>query len=179
MDGAAARHRLHFLHVEGPGAAPAAAAAPHGWPGSVLEFLDIIPRLTDPARFGGDPADAFTVVAPSLPGYGLSFKPGQPRLGLEAMADCLAELMTGVLGYERFAAQGGDWGAFITSRLGAVHADKVIGIHLNLLALRRDAKLEHPRPRRKRISASSRAGSRKKPATSGSRARGRRRSPSA
>ncbi len=61
----------------------------HGWPGSVFEFLDIIPRLTDPARFGGDPADAFTVVAPSLPGYGLSFTPGQTRFGVEAIADCL------------------------------------------------------------------------------------------
>ncbi len=135
---------LHFLHVPGRGPRPFPLLLSHGWPGSVFEFLEIIPRLTDPARFGGDPADAFTVVAPSLPGYGLSFKAGQPRLGLEAMADCLAELMTGVLGYERFAAQGGDWGAFITSRLGAVHADKLIGIHLNLLALRRDAKLANP-----------------------------------
>ena len=106
----------------------------------MFEFLDIIPRLTDPARFGGDPADAFTVIAPSLPGYGLSFAPGQPRFSLEMIADCFADLMTGVLGYQRFAAQGGDWGAFITSRLGAVHADKLLGIHVNLLAVRRDAK---------------------------------------
>ena len=132
---------LHFLHVEGKGPRPFPLLLSHGWPGSVFEFVDIIPRLTDPARFGGDPSDAFTVVVPSLPGYGLSFKPGQARLGLEAMADCFAELMTGVLGYERFAAQGGDWGAFITSRLGAVHADKLIGIHLNLLAVRRDSKM--------------------------------------
>ena len=132
---------LHFLHVVGKGPRPFPLLLSHGWPGSVFEFVDIIPRLTDPARFGGDPADAFTVVVPSLPGYGLSFKPGQARLGLEAMADCFAELMTGVLGYERFAAQGGDWGAFITSRLGAVHADKLIGIHLNLLAVRRDTKM--------------------------------------
>ena len=119
----------------------------HGWPGSEFEFLDIIPRLTDPARFGGDPADAFTVVAPSLPGYGLSFAPGQPRFSLEMIADCFAELMSGVLGYPRFAAQGGDWGAFVTSRLGAVHADKQIGIHLNLLAVRRDLKmLAQPTP---------------------------------
>ncbi|MDQ6629358.1 MAG: epoxide hydrolase 1 [Pseudomonadota bacterium] len=132
---------LHFLHVEGKGPRPFPLLLSHGWPGSVYEFLDIIPRLTDPARFGGDPADAFTIVAPSLPGYGLSFKPGQARFGLEAIADCFAELMTGVLGYERFAAQGGDWGAFIASRLGAVHADKLIGIHLNMLAVRRDATL--------------------------------------
>ena len=131
---------LHFLHVEGRGPRPIPLLLSHGWPGSVFEFLDFIPRLTDPARFGGDPADAFTVVAPSLPGFGLSFAPGQPRFSAEQMADCFAELMTGVLGYPSFAAQGGDWGAFVTSRLGAVHGDKLVGIHLNLLALRRDPK---------------------------------------
>jgi len=75
-----------------------------------------------------------------LPGYGLSFAPGQPRFGVEAIADCFAELMTAV-GYRRFAAQGGDWGAFITSRLGTVHADKLIGLHVNLLPVRRDPKI--------------------------------------
>ena len=136
---------VHFLHVPGQGPAPTPLLLSHGWPGSVFEFLDIIPRLTDPARFGGDAADAFTVVAPSLPGYGLSFTPGQARFSLEMITDCFADLMSGVLGYPRFAAQGGDWGAFVTSRLGAVHADKLIGIHLNLLAVRRDPKmLAHP-----------------------------------
>jgi pimeloyl-ACP methyl ester carboxylesterase len=129
---------LHFLHVPGKGPNPCPLLLSHGWPGSVLEFLDIIPMLTDPARFGGDAADAFTVVAPSLPGYGLSFVPGQRRLAVEAMADCFAALMSDVLGYRRFAAQGGDWGAFLTTCLGHAHADKVIGIHLNLLPLRRD-----------------------------------------
>jgi pimeloyl-ACP methyl ester carboxylesterase len=138
---------LHFLHVAGKGPNPYPLLLSHGWPGSVFEFLDIIPRLTDPARFGGDPADAFTVVAPSLPGYGLSFAPGQERFSLEMIADCLAELMTGVLGYSRFAAQGGDWGAFVTSRLGHAHADKLIGIHVNLLTVRRDPKmLVNPTP---------------------------------
>jgi len=132
---------LHFLHVEGRGPKPLPLLLSHGWPGSVFEFIDLIPRLTDPARFGGDPADAFTVVAPSLPGYGLSFAPGQPRFGLEAIADCFAELMTAVLGHQRFAAQGGDWGAFVTSRLGTVHADKLIGLHVNLLPVRRDPKI--------------------------------------
>jgi microsomal epoxide hydrolase len=129
---------LHFLHVPGEGPAPMPLLLSHGWPGSVFEFLDLIPRLTQPSRFGGDPADAFTVVAPSLPGYGLSFRPGQPRFGIEAIAECLAALMAEVLGYRRFAAQGGDWGAFVASRLGAVHADRLVGIHLNFLALRRD-----------------------------------------
>jgi microsomal epoxide hydrolase len=110
----------------------------HGWPGSVFEFLELIPRLTDPGSFGGDPADAFTVVAPSLPGYGLSFNPGQPRFGIEEIADCMAELMRDTLGYPRFAVQGGDWGAITASRLGYAHADKLIGIHVNLLAVRRD-----------------------------------------
>ena len=143
---------LHFLHVPGVGPNPQPLLLLHGWPGSVFEFLEIIPRLTDPARFGGDPADAFTVVAPSLPGYGLSFRPGQPRFGVEAMADCLAHLMDGVLGHHRFAAQGGDWGGFIASRLGFAHAEKLVGIHLNLLAVRRDpAMLADPTPEEARF----------------------------
>jgi hypothetical protein len=81
---------LHYLHVPGVGENPVPLLLLHGWPGSVFEFLDIIPRLTDPARFGGDPNDAFTVIAPSLPGYGLSFKPGQKRYGVAEMTDCVA-----------------------------------------------------------------------------------------
>ena len=119
----------------------------HGWPGSVWEFHKIIPLLTDPGRFGGDPADAFTVVAPSLPGYGFSFRPGQPRFGVVEIADAFATLMTDVLGYERFGAQGGDWGAFVTARLGHAYPDRLAGIHLNLLTLRRDIKPpERPTP---------------------------------
>jgi microsomal epoxide hydrolase len=110
----------------------------HGWPGSIVEFERLIPMLTDPARFGGDPADAFTVVAPSLPGYAFSFAAGQPRLGVVEIADLFATLMTDALGYRRFAAQGGDWGAFITSCLGAAYPDRLAGIHVNLLAVRRD-----------------------------------------
>jgi microsomal epoxide hydrolase len=143
---------VHFLRVEGKGPTPYPLLLSHGWPGSVFEFLDIIPRLTDPARFGADPADAFTVIAPSLPGYGLSFAPGQQRFSLEMIADCFAELMTAVLGHDRFAAQGGDWGAYVTSRLGAVHADKLIGIHLNLLTVRRDPKmLPNPTPQERQF----------------------------
>src|SRR5271165_4034084 len=129
---------LHFLHVPGRGPAPTPLLLLHGWPGSVFEFLDIIPRLTDPARFGGDPADAFTIVAPSLPGYGLSFKPGQRRFGVEEIADCIAALMQDALGYSKFAVQGGDWGAITASRLGYAHPEKLIGIHVNLLAVRRE-----------------------------------------
>jgi microsomal epoxide hydrolase len=132
---------LHFLHEEGKGPAPMPLLLSHGWPGSVIEFLRLIPMLTDPAGHGGDARDAFTVVAPSLPGYTLSFAPGQQRFGVEAIADAFAQLMTGVLGYQRFGAQGGDWGSFVTSRLAYAHAERVIGIHLNLLPVRRDPQM--------------------------------------
>jgi microsomal epoxide hydrolase len=133
--------QMHALHVPGRGPNPMPLVLLHGWPGSVFEFLDIIPRLTDPAQFGGDPADAFTVVAPSLPGYGMSFQPGQPRFGIGAMADATAALMT-ALGYPRFGTQGGDWGAAVSTKLGLDHADRIIGVHLNFLsAVRRDPSL--------------------------------------
>ena len=132
---------LHFLQVEGQGPNPCPLLLSHGWPGSVFEFLELIPRLTNPSQFGGDPADSFTVVAPSLPGYGLSFSPGQPRFGVEEIADCFASLMTDVLGHQRFGAQGGDWGSFITSRLAYSYPDRLIGIHLNMMPLRRDPKM--------------------------------------
>ena len=124
---------LHYLHVPGVGPDPMPLLLLHGWPGSVFEFLEFIPRLTDPARFGGDARDAFTVVAPSLPGYGLSFQPGQRRFGVPEIADCVAALMHDVLGYHSFGAQGGDWGAAVSSRLGYAHADRMIGIHVNLM----------------------------------------------
>jgi pimeloyl-ACP methyl ester carboxylesterase len=124
---------LHYLHVAGVGPNPMPLLLLHGWPGSVFEFLEIIPRLTDPARFGGDARDAFTVVAPSLPGYGLSFQPGMKRFGVPEMGDAVAALMTDVLGYKKFGVQGGDWGAAVTSRMGYAYADRMIGIHINLM----------------------------------------------
>ena len=129
---------VHFIREEGKGPAPMPLLLSHGWPGSVHEFHKILPMLTDPARFGGNPADAFTVIAPSLPGYTFSFTPNQPRFSVEQIADVFVELMTDVLGHQRFAAQGGDWGGFITSRLGFAHPEHLIGIHLNLLSLRPD-----------------------------------------
>jgi pimeloyl-ACP methyl ester carboxylesterase len=132
---------LHFLHVGGRGPDPCPLLLSHGWPGSVFKFLELIPRLTNPSQFGGDPADSFTVVAPSLPGYGLSSSPGQPRFGAEEIADCFASLMSDVLGYRRFGAQGGDWGSFITSRLAYSYPDRLVGIHLNMMPLRRDPKM--------------------------------------
>src|SRR5262249_20326451 len=132
---------LHFIHEQGNGPKPMPLLLSHGWPGSIVEFQKIIPMLTDPKSFGADPADAFTVVAPSLPGYTLSFTPGQPRFGVVEIAEVFAALMTDVLGYGRFAAQGGDWGAFITSRLGYAFASRMAGIHISLLAVRRDPTL--------------------------------------
>jgi pimeloyl-ACP methyl ester carboxylesterase len=129
---------LHFIHEPGVGPNPLPLLLSHGWPGSIVEFEALIPRLTNPGRFGGDSADAFTVVAPSLPGYAFSFQPNQPRFGVGQIADLFATLMTDVLGYARFAAQGGDWGAFITSRLGVACPERLVGIHVNLLAVRRD-----------------------------------------
>jgi len=130
---------LRYLHVQGVGPRPMPLLLSHGWPGSVFEFMELIPRLADPARFSGDPADAFTIVAPSLPGYGLSFAPGQPRFSVEQIAEVFATLMSETLGYRRFGTQGGDWGASISARLGLVHPEKTIGVHMNLLPLRRDA----------------------------------------
>ncbi|HWH47028.1 MAG TPA: epoxide hydrolase [Burkholderiales bacterium] len=136
---------LHYIREEGKGPKPMPLLISHGWPGSVHEFHKLIPMLTDPARFGGNAADAFTVVAPSLPGYAFSFTPNQQRFGVEQIADVFAELMQGVLGYKRFAAQGGDWGAFVTSRLGFAHPQILAGIHINLLSLRRDTPMpENP-----------------------------------
>ena len=128
---------LHWLHVPGKGPRPMPLLLMHGWPGSVFEFVDLLPRLTDPAAFGGDPADAFTVVAPSLPGYGLSFRPGQKRFGVEEIAAVMAGLMRD-LGYEKFAVQGGDWGANIAGHMGRVFAERLIGLHVNMLSVPRD-----------------------------------------
>lgn len=122
---------LHFIHEPGRGPDPVPLLISHGWPGSVFEFHDLIHRLTD----------RFTVIAPSLPGYTLSFKPGQERFGAEEIADLYVELMSDVLGFETFAFQGGDWGATVGSIIGHRHPERLIGLHLNLLAVRRDPSL--------------------------------------
>jgi microsomal epoxide hydrolase len=129
---------LHFIHEPGLGSQPMPLLLLHGWPGSIVEFTRLIPLLTDPARFGGDPVDAFTVVAPSLPGFTLSFRPNQPRFGVVEMAELFVALMGNVLGYSRFGVEGGDWGAFVASRLGAVYAPWLVGIHVTLLAVPRE-----------------------------------------
>ncbi|SFF74817.1 epoxide hydrolase family protein [Blastococcus tunisiensis] len=123
---------IHFLHARSPHPGALPLLLTHGWPGSVAEFLDVLGPLTDPAAHGGDPADAFTVVVPSLPGFGWSGKPTAPGWGLERVADAWAELMTR-LGHQRFGAQGGDLGSFVSANLAARHPDRLAGIHLNMV----------------------------------------------
>src|SRR5260221_107506 len=123
---------IHFIHVKGKGPKPFPLVITHGWPGSVAEFTKIIGPLTDPAAHGGDPADAFDVVCPSMPGYGFSDHARAPGMDAEKIAGLWTELMRG-LGYARFGAQGGDWGAMVSTYLGANHADAVAGVHLNMV----------------------------------------------
>jgi pimeloyl-ACP methyl ester carboxylesterase len=124
--------RVHFIHERGRGPRPFPLVITHGWPGSVFEMLELIPRLTDPARFGGRAADSFDVVAPSLPGYGFSDSPAAPGMHPGRIAELWLELMD-VLGYDRFGAQGGDWGASVATRLALGAPGRVAGIHLNYL----------------------------------------------
>ncbi len=124
--------RIHFIHERGRGPEPLPLIISHGWPGSFVEMLKILPMLTDPARHGADPADSFDVVVPSLPGYGFSDRPSERGMTNFQIADLWAKLMQG-LGYRRFGAQGGDWGAGISTRLGYAYPDSVIGIHLNYI----------------------------------------------
>jgi epoxide hydrolase len=113
----------------------------HGWPGSVAEFLDVIEPLRDPRNHGGDPADAFHIVAPSIPGYGWSGPTTETGWDVRRVAEAWKVLMAR-LGYERYGAQGGDWGSMISSQLGVVDAEHVAGVHLNMvLGLPSDALL--------------------------------------
>jgi len=126
---------LHFIHEKGSGPAPMPLLISHGWPGSIVEFLDIIEPLAHPQRFGGSVEDAFDVIAPSLPGFGFSGKPPRPY-GPRKMADLFDGLMTDVLGHQSYLAQGGDWGGAISSWLGFDHAAACRGIHINIMTMR-------------------------------------------
>jgi pimeloyl-ACP methyl ester carboxylesterase len=120
---------IHFLHVRSPHADALPLVITHGWPGSIVEFLKVLGPLTDPTAHGGDAADAFHVVCPSLPGYGFSDKPARPGWGLERIAAAWAVLIAR-LGYERYGAQGTDWGTSISTSLAQQDSDHVVGIHL-------------------------------------------------
>ena len=126
---------LHFIHEKGSGPNPKPLIISHGWPGTVVEFLDFIDLLAHPERFGGNVEDAFDVVAPSLPGFGFSGRPPRPW-GPRRMAGAFNSLMTDVLGYDSYIAQGGDWGGAIASFLGYDHAPACRAIHINILTMR-------------------------------------------
>jgi microsomal epoxide hydrolase len=122
--------RVHFLLERGSGERPLPLLLTHGWPGSVVEFLDVVAPLAHPERFGGDVRDAFTVIVPSLPGFGFSDPPAAP-IGPRAIAATWARLMRDVLGCDAYVAQGGDWGAMVTSWLAVDHPRGLRAIHLN------------------------------------------------
>ena len=122
---------VHFLHVRSPHADAMPLLITHGWPGSVVEFHKVIEPLADPTRFGGDAADAFHVVCPSLPGFGFSGKPATTGWGVERIARSFIALMAR-LGYASYGAQGGDWGSAVTANIGALDPDHCAGIHVTL-----------------------------------------------
>ncbi len=125
---------IHFVHEQGTGPKPMPIIITHGWPGSFFEIYKLIPLLTDPASYGGNPADSFDVIVPSLPGFGFSDSPKERgMMTSRRAAELWAKLMTEVLGYERFAAAGGDFGSIVTQYLAADHPELLVGIHLTYI----------------------------------------------
>src|SRR3989442_8298617 len=124
---------IHFIHEPGKGPKPMPLILSHGWPWTFWDFHKVIRPLADPAAFGGDPQDAFDVVVPSLPGYGFSIPLTTPGVNCWSTADMWVTLMQDVLGYKKFAAEGGDWGAILTAQLGHKYADRLIGIYSHLM----------------------------------------------
>jgi epoxide hydrolase len=120
---------IHFVHVRSPHPDALPLIITHGWPGSIIEFLKVIGPLTDPTAHGGEAADAFHVVCPSLPGYGFSDRPARTGWGVERIADAWS-VLAGRLGYRRYGAQGSDWGTSITTLLAQQHPEQLAGIHL-------------------------------------------------
>ena len=121
---------IHFIHERGKGPNPLPLLLTHGWPDSFYRFQKIIPRLTDPANYGGDPADSFDVIVPSIPGFGFSDAVRQPGWTVHQTAQVWAALVSEVLGYRRFAAAGGDWGSSVTRSLALAYPELLVGIHL-------------------------------------------------
>jgi pimeloyl-ACP methyl ester carboxylesterase len=124
--------KIHFILERGSGDNPLPLILTHGWPGSVVEFLDVIEPLAHPERFGGDADDGFTVIVPSLPGYGFSDPPDVP-IAPRDIAPTWSKLMIDVLGCDRYVAQGGDWGGIVTSWLALDHPERLKAIHLNIV----------------------------------------------
>jgi pimeloyl-ACP methyl ester carboxylesterase len=126
---------IHFVHQQGVGPDPMPLVLTHGWPGSFVEMLRLLPMLTNPAAHGGRREDAFTVVIPSIPGYGFSSRPTKAGMNYAVVADMWARLMAR-LGHQHFGAQGGDWGSWISAALALQHPSRIIGLHLNYLSTR-------------------------------------------
>jgi pimeloyl-ACP methyl ester carboxylesterase len=126
---------IHFLHVRSSHVAALPLIMTHGWPGSVIEFHKVIGPLTEPEKFGGNAADAFHIVVPSLPGYGFSDKPAAPGWNIARIASAWSALMAR-LGYERYVAQGGDWGAAVTTALAMQKPAGLAGVHMNIVSAR-------------------------------------------
>ncbi len=122
---------LHFVHMRSPHENALPLLITHGWPGSIVEFHKVIEPLVDPTKHGGDAADAFHVIAPSLPGFGFSGKPTEPGWGVDKIAEVFATLMSR-LGYDRYVAQGGDWGSAVTTAIGGTDSDHCAAVHVTL-----------------------------------------------
>jgi len=133
---------IHVVHARSPEPDALPLVLTHGWPGSIIEFVKVIEPLRNPRAHGGDPADAFHVVCPSLPGYGWSDKPTTRGWDVPRIADAWDELMTG-LGYERYAAQGGDWGSMVTMTIAMRHPERLVGIHVNMPIVAPDRSTMH------------------------------------
>jgi len=123
---------VHYLHVRGKGPAPMPLVLTHGWPWTFWDFAACIGPLSDPASHGGDPADAFDVIVPSLPGFGFSTPLRTTGVGVRRIGDLWVRLLRDILGYPRFGAAGGDWGAIVTSELGHAHPDELLGVYMTL-----------------------------------------------
>jgi len=136
---------IHFLHVRSPHPQAMPLIITHGWPGSIVEFHKVIEPLTNPTAFGGDAADAFHLVCPSLPGFGFSAKPQTTGWGVDRIARAWASLMDR-LGYKRYGAQGGDWGSGITTAMGAQDSEYCAGIHITLAMGARPDVVDEPTP---------------------------------
>jgi len=126
---------IHFIHEKGSGSNPKPLLLSHGWPGSIIEFLNIIEKLAHPEKFGGKEEDSFDVIVPSLPGYGFSGRPAKP-IGPRKMSSIFNSLMTDVLGYKKYIAQGGDFGGTIATWLAYDFPNNMLGIHINILIIR-------------------------------------------
>jgi pimeloyl-ACP methyl ester carboxylesterase len=129
---------VHFVHERGKGPNPLPIILTHGWPDSFIRYKKIIPLLTDPARYGGDPEDSFDVIVPSIPGFGFSSHPDHSGINNFRVSELWAKLMTEELGYERFAAAGGDMGSGVTRYLALNHPELLVGIHLTDIGIIRN-----------------------------------------